>query len=319
MRRFGLTWTISCGVLLVACGDKAPSDPTMTANTAMSATDDTGGAESTTGVTSGGPVTTSASATEDEASSDPATTTPNPSSATTTSATATEGGGFIQEPDGGISGQCDPKIQDCPEGEKCTAVSDAPGEPWGINKCVAVMGNDQVGDPCDIQDGKYTGLDNCDVGLICLLTDDEGIGGACVEFCDSNDKCPLTGAKCVVYNDGSLPICLSDCDPLIQDCPEGQACYNSAGDDFVCFKESAMPGEGAPGDECAFINQCQKGSFCAAADALAMCMTASCCTPYCPVSGGNAPCNAGEECTAFFVEGMAPPGFEDVGVCAVPG
>lgn len=80
-----------------------------------------------------------------------------------------------------------------------------------------------------------------------------------------------------------------------------------------------MPGEGTPGDECAYINQCQKGTFCAAATALAECATPSCCTPYCPVSGGNAPCNPGEDCVGFFVEGMAPPGLEDVGVCSLPG
>ena len=44
-----------------------------------------------------------------------------------------------------------------------------------------------------------------------------------------------------------------------------------------------------------------------------------CCTPYCPVDGGPDPCNMGEECVAFFVEGMAPPGYENVGVCVVPG
>jgi hypothetical protein len=185
---------------------------------------------------------------------------------------------------------------------------------------VPKTGDAQVGDPCDIENGKYTGLDNCDVGLICLLTDDEGKGGACVEFCDANSTCPKTGAKCVVYNDGSLPICLVDCDPLVQDCPEGQACYNSAGDNFVCFKESAMPGEGAPGSPCTYINQCQKGSFCGAAASVANCGADSgCCTPYCPVSGGPAPCQAGEECIAFFAEGSAPPGLEDVGVCALPG
>lgn len=311
----------SLGLLLAACAEKSPSEPTSTA-AAMTGTEGNSDGGETAPVTDGGgpgpgPATTSSADGTDgsDPQPDPTTTQADPSNPGDPSA----GDGFILEPDGGVSGQCDPKVQDCPEGEKCTAVSDAPGDPWGINTCVPTMGDSQVGDPCDIQDGKYTGHDNCDVGLICLLTDDEGFGGACVEFCDSNDACPKTGAKCVVYNDGSLPICLTDCDPLLQDCPEGQACYNSAGDDFVCFKESAMAGEGAPGDECAFINQCQKGSFCAAADALAECTSASCCTPYCPVSGGNAPCNAGEECTVFFEEGMAPPGLEDVGVCAVPG
>lgn len=81
-----------------------------------------------------------------------------------------------------------------------------------------------------------------------------------------------------------------------------------------------MPGEGAPGDECSYINQCQKGSFCANPASLSMCgAETGCCTPYCPVDGGADPCNMGEECVAFFVEGMAPPGYENVGICAIPG
>jgi hypothetical protein len=324
MLRIGLPWITAFGLVLAGCGDKGATE---TSGAGTEPADTTGDAP----VTSSGPTAATNPGSATESASDPTTTGASASGASNPDPTNTsnpdpsdptnaESGGFIDRPDGGLAGQCDPKSQDCPAGEKCSAVSDAPGEPWGVNICVPMKGDSQVGDPCDIEDGKYTGVDNCDVGLICLLTDDEGKGGACVEFCDSSDTCPGTPtAKCVTYNDGSLPICLNDCDPLIQDCPAGQACYNSAGDNFVCFKESAMAGEGTPGDECAYINQCQKGTFCAAATALAECPTPSCCTPYCPVSGGNAPCNMGEDCVAFFAEGMAPPGLEDVGVCAIPG
>ncbi len=313
--RFGSLWIPTLALLLAACGDKAPAESETTkASVSESATD----GEGTTSAATEAATESASSPSSPSSPSDPNPSDPNPSDPNPT--TGEPGtGGFIVMPDGGVAGQCDPKQQDCPEDEKCSAVSDTPGEPWGLNKCVPKTGDSQVGDPCDIVDGKYTGLDNCDVGLICLLTDDEGLGGACVEFCDVSDQCPKTGAKCVVYNDGSLPICLVDCDPLIQDCPEGQACYNSAGDAFVCFKESAMPGEGAPGDECSYINQCQKGSFCANPASLSECGAQSgCCTPYCPVDGGNEPCNPGEDCVVFFVEGMAPPGYENVGVCVVP-
>ncbi len=332
MRRLGFSWIASVALVLAACSDKSGDEGTAAQTTGGATT--TGGETSASQTTNGptnGPTSETASATdspttttgasavsESNSGNDPSTTAVSNSDPSDPSAADT--GGFIDRPDGGVASQCDPKSQDCPEGEKCSAVSIVVGNPWGANTCVPKKGDSQVGDSCDIEDGKYTGIDNCDAGLICLLTDDDGNGGACVEFCDSNDLCPDTsGAKCVVYNDGSLPICLNNCDPLVQDCPEGQACYNSAGDDFVCFKESAMPGEGAPGAECAFINQCQKGSFCAAATALADCATPSCCTPYCPVSGGNAPCGNGEDCVAFFTEGMAPPGLEDIGVCAIPG
>jgi len=328
MLRLGLPWIACFGLVLAACGDKPAASET-TATGAETTDASTGGAEATSnGATGPGPSSVGDSSGEPNPTTTGVSGTSNDPSATTTSAsnsdpsdpTNADTGGFIERPDGGIAGQCDPKSQDCPDGEKCSAISIVDGEPWGANTCVPVNGEGQVGDPCDIEGGKYTGVDNCALGLMCLLTDDEGFGGACVEFCDPNDQCPDTpSAKCVVYNDGALPICLGDCDPLIQDCPEGQACYNSAGDNFVCFKETAMPGEGGPGAECAYINQCQKGTYCAAATALANCPTPSCCTPYCPVSEGNGPCAAGEDCVAFFVEGMAPPGLEDVGVCALPG
>lgn len=304
------------GLWLAACSDKSAGD-----GSAASASD-SGGSTVGQGSTSSA---TEAASVSDSTNDPTSATLPGPTSTGDPSggtATGSEtGGGFLQQPDGGVAGQCDPTVQDCPADEKCTAISDTPGDPWGINVCVPKMGDAQVGDPCDIENGKYTGLDNCDVGLICLLTDDEGKGGACVEFCDVNVTCPDTpGAKCVSYNDGSLPICLNSCDPLVQDCPEGQACYNSAGDNFVCFKESAMPGEGMPGAECTYINQCQAGSFCAAAASVAGCAGTGCCTPYCPVSEGSALCNevGGEMCVAFFAEGSAPPGLEDVGVCAIP-
>jgi len=324
VRALGLPW-ISLGCLMfVACGDK----PAATTGPNTSSPDTTSEGEQTTAdnPTTKGPTGATEGATESaEATSIGPTSMSDPASTSTTApdpgGSSSSGDGFIVPPDGGVSGECDPKLQDCPRGEKCTAVSSGPGEPWGVNQCVPVMGDSTVGDPCDIMDGKYTGLDNCDVGFICLLTDDDGKGGACVEFCDENSLCPLTDANCVVYNDGSLPICLASCDPLVQDCPEGQACYSSAGDLFVCFKESAMPGEGMPGQECQYVNQCQEGSFCAATAAVANCPPEStgCCTPYCPVDEGPGPCQPTEECVEFFDAGTAPPGYENVGVCAVPG
>jgi len=237
-----------------------------------------------------------------------------------TSAGETETGcSFIDCNTSGGTGACDPKSQDCPRGEKCTAVSPMEGQPWGINVCVPVAGEGQVGDPCDIQGGKYTGLDNCGVGYICLLTDDEGFGGTCVEFCDENDLCPLSGAKCVTYNDGSLPICLSNCDPLLQDCAMGQGCYPSGGDSFVCFKTSVGQGEGGQGSGCNYTNQCQPGLMCLGAASSAGCLDANgCCSPFCAISEGAGPCQAGEQCVPYFAQGMAPPGYGDLGVCAIP-
>lgn len=261
---------------------------------------------------------------ESQSSSDPDTgedgnPTGNPTTDPSGSDSADEGD-FISEPDGGVTGECDPMAQGCPEGEKCTAYSNIEGEPWNANKCVEDTGDGQVGDPCDIEGGKYTGEDNCDIGLICLLTDDDGNGGACVEFCDANMQCP-GGGSCSIYNDGSLPICLTNCDPLAPDCPEGQGCYTSAGsNEFVCFKYSGMNGEGAPGDECNFLNQCQPGTACLAPASVEGCASqAGCCSLYCDLSDPDpeADCNPTEVCEVVLTD--PPPQYADVGVCAVPG
>jgi hypothetical protein len=151
------------------------------------------------------------------------------------------------------------------------------------------------------------------------MTDDEGLGGACVEFCNAMMTCDNGGA-CAVYNDGSLPICLITCDPLVQDCPMGQGCYASAtSNDFVCFKYSGMNGEGAPGDPCNYLNQCQPGTACLAPEAVEGCGAQSgCCSPFCDLSDAdpNANCNPTEVCEAWFAD--PPPDYVDVGVCAVP-
>ncbi len=248
--------------------------------------------------------------------SDSGTTTNDPSAGATTEM----GCDFICPTDGAIEGQCDPLSQDCPEGEKCTAVSMTDGEPWEVNVCKPIMGNGQLGDECNIEGGKYTGEDNCDLGFICLLTDDDGIGGTCVEFCNADMECPLTGVDCQVYNNGSLPICLFECDPLLQDCPDGQGCYNGTNGGWVCFKQTADPGEGQQGDICEFINQCNAGLFCAGSANFENCAGTGCCTPFCDLDEPepDASCLDAQECVPYWEEGQAPPGEDNIGVCAIP-
>ncbi|MCA9660303.1 MAG: hypothetical protein KC486_18315 [Myxococcales bacterium] len=311
MRGFSLG-VVCVGALVVGCGGKSDASATATA-----------GMESESGTTDGGSTSTgSTSNATSETTTNGGSMSATGTSSTTSAATTddgTTGCSFLNCNDGGGGGsQCDPMVQDCPDGEKCTAVSPMVGEPWGINECVPVNGAGVVGDPCDIEGGKYTGLDDCALGYICLLTDDEGMGGTCVEFCDANMNCPNSGAMCVVYNDGSLPICLANCDPLLQDCAADQGCYPSGGDTFVCFKTSVDIGEGGVGDGCNYTNQCQPGLMCLSPDSVPDCLENGCCSPFCSVMEGNANCLDGQECVAYFEMGQAPPGYEDVGVCAIP-
>lgn len=299
-----------CGLTLAvsACSGKDPagSESDSMAGTTVDST--TGTSSSTSGSSSDGTTMGTGTATG---------TTTSTSSSSSTSETSV---GFLVPMDIPGASQCDPTLQDCPDGEKCTAVSMVEGEPWGTNVCISVTGDGALGDPCNVEGGKYTGVDNCAEGFICLLTDADGKGGTCIEFCDGNMLCPQSGAECAVYNGGSLPICLANCDPLVQDCDPGQGCYPSAGgNSFICFKTSVDVGEGGQGDGCTYVNQCQPGLMCVAVDSLMGCQDPSgCCSPFCSVMEGSGPCNPGEECVPYFADGEAPPQYADVGVCVIP-
>jgi hypothetical protein len=106
---------------------------------------------------------------------------------------------------------------------------------------------------------------------------------------------------------------LVPCDPLLQDCPQGELCAWS-GDIFGCLDSTRQIPSGEP---CDAVNDCAAGNFCADAAALPACNGAACCAPFCDLT--DPICSiAGTECVAFFEEGMAPPGHEDVGVCILP-
>lgn len=226
-----------------------------------------------------------------------------------------------EDPTGGNEVECDPIAQDCPEGLKCTAYAKELVDTWDANKCVPETNTDNVaGDPCEVEGGIATGIDNCAKGYICLNTDSEGKDGACVEFCAADMTCPNTSGGagiCIVTNDGTLPICLATCDPLMQDCPGQQACYGDpGGPPFFCFGPDPKDG-GQDGSTCEFTNACLAGLQCNDSATLEGCPADSigCCTPFCPLDGDV--CTGAEECVSFFAE--PTPGFENVGICVLPG
>ena len=52
-----------------------------------------------------------------------------------------------------------------------------------------------------------------------------------------SDSCSF----CSIFNDGVLILCLPECDPLLQDCGEGQYCAAS-GENFLCFVDVGQQG-----------------------------------------------------------------------------
>jgi hypothetical protein len=236
-------------------------------------------------------------------------------------------GGFIQDPDGGGTNiQCDIWGQDCNAGEKCMPWANDGGSFWNATKCVPIERNPaQVGDPCVVDGSGVSGLDDCDKGAMCWDVDPETNQGTCVELCTGNEANPVCGnpiTQCVITNDGVLILCLPTCDPITPDtCSEGQACY-PVDDNFACIPDAS--GEmGAYSDACEFINVCDPGLFCADATTVPGCASAGCCSSFCDLTDPDASANCpgaagGQECTAWYEEGSAPPNLDDLGACVIP-
>jgi hypothetical protein len=227
-----------------------------------------------------------------------------------------DGVGFVLPPDGGGANECDPKLQDCMRGEKCTAWANDGGTFWNANRCVEVFGEAVAGDSCMVEGSGVSGVDDCALGNICLNTDENGVG-ICTAFCDGTDESCPPSQTCAIYNDGVLPICLVACDPLLQTCTEGQSCIDTPNQTFICFNDAS--GEaGADGDPCPpehGENSCDPGMWCGAGSF--GCEDVNCCTPFCDIEGDD--CTAPDECVSFFGDpSSAPPGYETVGVCALP-
>lgn len=235
-------------------------------------------------------------------------------------------GGPIGDPDGGgITIECSVWNQDCANGEKCmpwandAGSAGSGGSVWNAARCVPLNVDPHgVGEPCTAQESFVSGFDTCDAGAICMGSNEATLEGVCVELCSGSTDDPVCdetdGATCLV--DEIIPLCLSMCDPLLEDCGEGQACTPWA-DTWTCMTE----GDILPGAPCLFDTACVSGALCVPADASCPRGTESCCTSLCDLGSGDAdaPCIDGQSCVAFYGAGEAPEGHEDVGVCTTGG
>jgi hypothetical protein len=225
--------------------------------------------------------------------------------------------------------ECDLWLQDCPAGEKCIAWSDDGTSSWNSVRCSPIdPALDQVGDSCTVEGSGTSGIDSCDIGAMCWAVDSDTNIGTCVALCTGCPEEPIcdeAGTTCTITNDGIITLCLPGCDPLTQDCVAGQACY-PVGDSFLCAPDASGAG-GAYGDPCAFINVCDPGLFCLGTASVppgeACQGAAGCCTEACDLLDplGDAQCTGapgGQVCTPWYAMGMAPVGYDDVGVCSLP-
>lgn len=243
-----------------------------------------------------GPADSAATSSDAAASTDPSVTT----------------GGFVQAPDAPAQ-ECDPGRQDCPEGQKCTPYAVLEDCCVDTTRCVPVTGARAAGEACTRADDT----DDCARGLFCLTAQSGGAGpGTCVALCDVDDPGSCGADHCVQFNDGVLPLCRAACDPLMQTCPEGQACYAVLTEQaFVCLTSSYAPGHGGAGEACATVSGCQAGLLCAPASELAACPGDLCCTPLCPI--GSDLCAPPLACEQVY-DVDAYPEYAGVGYCRVP-
>jgi hypothetical protein len=195
---------------------------------------------------------------------------------------------------------------------KCSPVDDSPGQP---------------GDECTVEGSGVSGVDDCELGAMCYNVDPGTNMGVCYELCGGtpdNPTCDGPGKVCAVYNDGVLPLCYDECDPLLQDCPGEDLCLPSPnGNAFVCILDSLPNDEGGYGTQCEYANVCDPGLFCAVPDIVPGCAGAGCCSEFCDltVPEPDAACTGqaeGQECLPWWGEEPPPPGYEHVGYCGIP-
>lgn len=307
-------------LLIVACGPSV----TTTSQGATSGASGDGGSSTSSGAEPGGSAATSsatgtgtsAAQTDGGTGTTTSTTGGSSSSGSTTEDPGLESSAFIPIPDGGYGSlECDQWVQDCPPGQKCTAAEDDNGNLWNTTRCVAVAEDpDGVGEACTVEGSVASGIDSCDFGQICWVTNWKTLVGVCREYCSGTPHSPVCAPShyCQLTADGVLTICLPECDPFAQDCGPAEGCYGGS-EWFGCAPDSSGD-EGNFGDPCEFVNACSIGLSCQSGSELADCETGACCTSFCDISEA-APCPEGYTCNAFHEPGNAPPNQENYGYC----
>jgi hypothetical protein len=212
---------------------------------------------------------------------------------------------------------CDAFLQNCPTGQKCVPYS-SDGSPfftYEAYKCVDIGGDQQPGESC-ISDGVATMNDDCALGGFCanVVADGDLLLGECFGMCTGwpdDPSCP-PGQVCDLWGQGGPFVCETPCDPLANDCKPGTGCHWWTGFDCLPTTDDIPVGE-----PCAHTGQCTAGAFCADASVLPTCSDSSCCVPHCNLLEPDCSELPGTECAPFFELGMAPSGFEHIGVCIV--
>lgn len=216
---------------------------------------------------------------------------------------------------------CDVWLQDCPEHEKCVPYASSGGT-WDAYKCVPILGDGQLEDPC-IYGGKVDATDDCGAGLMCwtAIDADGQLVGQCAALCEGDSEGPICaqqGTSCLdpwVISDAPA-VCGQNCDVLAQDCPDGVACvlstFSDSGSGGACASSQGV----AVGQPCEFFDDCEAGSMCVWNGVQPSCAGAKCCAAFCDPTAPVCT-TPGTECMPIFDEGIGW-GYDDAGICIEP-
>jgi hypothetical protein len=226
-------------------------------------------------------------------------------------------GDFIGCPDFIGQTECDVWLQDCAKGEKCMPWANDGGVHWNATRCSPIEQNTAMpGGECVVEGSGVSGIDNCELGSMCLFVDPETNTGICVANClgsEANPFCEYPDDTCSIDFDDTMINCLPACNPVQPECAAG-GCYATSDDLFACAPTIGM---GAPpGEACEYRWDCAPGTACIGADRVPGCVDASCCAAFCDVTTPE-PCGDGLVCDPWYDEGQEPPGLELVGVCVL--
>jgi hypothetical protein len=170
------------------------------------------------------------------------------------------GGGAELQTDAGpdINGDlaCDPVLQNgCGDGLRCTLIVSDPDAGPGRPGCFA-QGSLDVGQDC-VSPTVSGAADDCRAGSYCYV-------GKCHEMCNVGGA-GCSDGTCIGFANLEFDLCLPNCDPLAQDCPDTpggspQGCYLTT-TGSVCA--AIFGGDGvAPSGSCSFVNDCERGAGC---------------------------------------------------------
>lgn len=235
---------------------------------------------------------------------------------------------FIMEPDGGPPDiECDIWDPHCPAGQKCSVWATDGGNVWTATGCFDLWAEPAAaGEPCqafgsDRVPPGVSGRDTCEAGSLCWDPDPETGIGMCVAFCIGSPDAPTCQDADHICNVGKevVSLCLERCDPTVQDCPVGCACYPTRpADEFQCLRDWSGD-EGAFGSPCDFPNECDPGFFCGSPDNVPDCGRGrtGCCNAFCDLAEPSCP-HAHQVCLPWYPDPSAAPLEElaNVGFCA---